>query len=330
MSCKMANSGNIINYSIRAAKNIERKMLRDIFVRLSPVGVFSDYQYIGFGSKYFVDFIMFHRYLNIQDMTSIESDTRFKEKYVFNKPYDCVKLEFGHSNEVLPKLNLTKKSIVWLDYDSAFSKTMLTDLSTLVERLPSGSIITLSYNSEPYREKELVQHFGRNVDKLYRRKFEEVFGKQFIPGGFDERGWTNKIKFSKFIRQVIISQIESVLSKRNISILDKDKFKLQQVAYFDYADGARMSTLSFVIFNSSEQARIENCRANELFFYKDSDCSYEIKVPNLTNKEIRYLMEKMPGDNNLIFDKKIFNQEEVLEFKKNYKYYPSFFEIDSI
>ncbi len=326
----MANSGNAINYSFRPAKNIERKMLRDIFLRLSPVGVFSDYQYIGFGSKYFIDFIMIHKYLNVQDMTSIENDTRFKNRYIFNKPYDCIKLFFGQSGEILPALNLTKKTIAWLDYDSTFSKSMLNDLSTLIERLPSGSIITLSYNSEPYRENDLTKHFGKNVENLYRRKFEEIFGREFIPGDFDERGWTNKVKFSKFIRQVILSQIESVLSKRNSLCLEKDKYKFQQVAYFDYADGARMSTLSFVLFNKCEQNNFENCRANELFFYRDGDISYEIKVPNLTTKEIRYLMEKMPRMDNIDFDRKIFNEGDVLEFGKNYKYYPSFFESDSI
>ncbi|HGB1823876.1 TPA: O-methyltransferase, partial [Salmonella enterica subsp. enterica serovar Bahrenfeld] len=70
----MANTGRKIDYRIRPAKNIERKMIRDVLLRLSPFGIFSDYQYIGFGSKYFTDFIIMHKYLGIDDMISIEGD----------------------------------------------------------------------------------------------------------------------------------------------------------------------------------------------------------------------------------------------------------------
>ena len=105
----MSNSGRKINYSVRPAKNVERKMMRDFFLRLSHFGRIEDYRYIGFGSKYFSDFIIFHRHLNISEMISIEADTNNRARYEFNKPYSNIRMEWGHSSEVLPKLAQSAK-----------------------------------------------------------------------------------------------------------------------------------------------------------------------------------------------------------------------------
>ena len=46
----------IINYELRAAKSVERKMLCEAFSRLSLLESIKNYGYIGFGSAYFTDF----------------------------------------------------------------------------------------------------------------------------------------------------------------------------------------------------------------------------------------------------------------------------------
>ena len=113
----MSNSGRKINYAVRPAKNIERKMMRDLFTRLRTFGRLEDYRYIGFGSKYFSDFILFHKSLNILEMISIESDIHNQARYEFNKPFSDIKMEWGRSTERLPEIVINKKkSIYWLDY----------------------------------------------------------------------------------------------------------------------------------------------------------------------------------------------------------------------
>lgn len=141
----MSNSGRKINYSVRPAKNVERKMMRDFFLRLSHFGRIEDYRYIGFGSKYFSDFIIFHRHLNISEMISIEADTNNRARYEFNKPYSNIRMEWGHSSEVLPKLaQSAKKTIYWLDYDGAFEPFMLQDAAIVAEGISSGVIPPIS------------------------------------------------------------------------------------------------------------------------------------------------------------------------------------------
>ena len=326
----MANTGRKIDYRTRPAKNIERKMIRDILLRLSPFGIFSDYQYIGFGSKYFTDFIIMHKYLGIDNMISIEGDVNNRKRYNFNKPFECIDVRFGHSNEVLPTLNLTKKIILWLDYDYLFDSTMLSDLATITEQCPSGTVIFLSYNSDSYKLNDLKKEYQDIESGYYRRKFESTIGSEFIPVGFDERGWSDRKKYSKFLRGCIISQLEKVLSIRNPDLDIPEKLVPNQISFFDYSDGSPMSTVGVMITKQSDKALFDSCKLDSFYFYTSNEDSYEIKVPNLTSKEVRYLMEKMPKGENFDVDFRIFAEKDVDDFQANYKYYPSFMEIDPL
>jgi len=52
-----------VAYDLRPAKQIERRMFIDGLQRLALAGFdIGDYQYTGFGSIFFVDFILFHNY----------------------------------------------------------------------------------------------------------------------------------------------------------------------------------------------------------------------------------------------------------------------------
>lgn len=61
-----------VNYRLRPAKNIERKMMGEVFGRLSAVEPLKAYQYVGFGAEFFSDFALYHQTLGIADMSSIE------------------------------------------------------------------------------------------------------------------------------------------------------------------------------------------------------------------------------------------------------------------
>ena len=64
-----------VNYLLRLRKQIERKMIIELlekFNGIKPIKQISEYHYVGFGSVYFADFILFHKYLHINYMTSLE------------------------------------------------------------------------------------------------------------------------------------------------------------------------------------------------------------------------------------------------------------------
>ena len=79
---KMSNSGRLINYTLRPAKCVERKIMCEFLTKFGTEIPIHKYRYIGFGSFYFSDFVLFHNQLSINNMISIEQSSNFQR-------YDC-------------------------------------------------------------------------------------------------------------------------------------------------------------------------------------------------------------------------------------------------
>jgi len=297
-------------------------MMRDFFLRLSHLGRLEDYRYIGFGSKYFSDFIIFHRHLNISEMISIEADVTNKDRYEFNKPYSNVQMEWGHSSTVLPKLaNSTKKTIYWLDYDGAFAEFMLKDSATIAESISSGSVFSLSFNCQP------PIFTDGNLDSLKDALIKQV-SKKYIQSNLDLRGWKSARKMATFLKNCIGDEINSVLKSRNLSISDENKkMKCEQKMFFTYSDGAPMATVSYLFFHENEKEIVNNCRLDDLYFTRKEDEPFDITMPNLTIKEIRHLMEIRPDASKI--NDKIFAEKDIHALWENYRYFPGFSEIEA-
>ena len=63
------------HYLLRPSKQVERKLLIETCHRLARANYrVSEYTYIGLGSVYFVDFVLLHRYLYIDDMICVERE----------------------------------------------------------------------------------------------------------------------------------------------------------------------------------------------------------------------------------------------------------------
>ena len=68
----MAKSFTKIDYRLRPAKAVERRMMAEAFLRLRPFGSVESYRYIGMGSVYFSDFLLFHGLCGFDPMSSLE------------------------------------------------------------------------------------------------------------------------------------------------------------------------------------------------------------------------------------------------------------------
>jgi hypothetical protein len=331
----MVASGDRINYSLRPAKAVERKMLKDIFFLMSPFGYISECKYIGFGSKYFSDFKLFHKALHINDMVSIEGDVLAKGKYEFNKPFGCVKLEMGTSNNVLNRLEIDKKFIAWLDYDYPINKPMLSDIEVLIENLYSGSVILTSFNAMPPKLMQLREELKDNSSthpEMVRKKLESLILSPYIPRNLPKKGIAKSAVYSKIIREIFVNKIQHSLLDKNAALVQEDKWVCKQIVYFNYKDGADMSTLGWVFYQEKDSERYENCNFSQLEFYRDGAEACHINVPNLTLKEVRHLQEAMPLGSGEIdrsrFLKEIYSDEDISSFSKIYKYFPSFTDVE--
>lgn len=334
----MSSTDKKINYAVRAAKNIERKMIRDFLLRLFPFDDIKNYKYIGFGAKYFSDFYLFHKSLHIDEMISIEKFESSEEKLIFNKPFKSIEIKIGNSNNVLPALVYDKKFIAWLDYDSKMSEVITTDVAMLIDRLISGSVILLSYNSTPFNNAELNDEYGRKSgeQESYRemliKKLSSQVPSELIPLDIEEKGLSNPKNYSKLLRRIIINQINKILNDKNAALSEEDRWICKQQLYFDYKDGAYMSTVGFLFFQKSDSEKYTKCSFNLLDFVRISDDAYKIDVPNLTIKEVRHLQECMPIDGGGVdrqaLPKEIFTDDDINKFSKIYRYFPSFTDVE--
>src|SRR5260221_7695756 len=110
------SSARRINYSLRPAKQAERKMICEVLRGLSAFRPLDDYQYVGMGALHFADFTMFHKELGISRMFSIEGDGNTR-RFDFNKPFDCIEMLFGMSTAMLQRrVDWSTPTILWLDY----------------------------------------------------------------------------------------------------------------------------------------------------------------------------------------------------------------------
>lgn len=321
----MAGSYSKINYRLRPAKAVERKMICDSLRCLSPFGEVATYRYVGFGSTYFSDFILFHKSLHIEEMISIEQDMHAKVRFEYNKPFSCIKIKYGNSYEVLPTIEWTKKSIVWLDYDSPLDKNILDDIDTIISKLVSGSVLIVTASAEP--DRPLQEGLTINeINKFREDKLQQRLPKEKIPISFTPTDLTGK-NLANLYKRIISNQLEQSVSNANSTRSKEEKIKSQQIFDFRYADGSRMLTVGWLLFEHSHSHLAEQCKFNKNFNKTDSDKPYEINVPNLTPKEIQYLDSQMPTDDCDTVERICIPLKDVKSYAELYKYFPSFVEM---
>jgi hypothetical protein len=146
-------SFDIVNYSLRPSKNIQRQIVFDGIRVLQNHLSLSQLVYVGFGSIWFADFIMGHKLLRIDDMISIEANEVGYRRALFNAPYATVRVCKGVSSEILPTLfedkDLSSRPwMIWLDYDSQFDETLRDDARSVIERSPVDSILLITFDGK--------------------------------------------------------------------------------------------------------------------------------------------------------------------------------------
>jgi len=317
----MAGSGDKIDYNLRPAKQIERKMLSEAFRRLSFFQAVESYRYIGFGSFYFADFKLIHKSLGITDMVSFELESWKRKRFEFNNPFRCVKLRFGHSNDLLKTNWQNRRTILWLDYDSPLDKLCLRDVSFFCNNAVSGSVLLVTVDaqteSEPAKLEQRFSEFKDNVNDDDER--------ERIPFGTTAKnlaGWGT----AKVSHKIIMNEIDRVVGERNL--LTEENFTFRQLFNFCYSDTARMLTVGGIIYSANEYDKYRACHfARDLKFIRTGSEPYMIDLPRLTFREIRHLDSQLPMSPSKLRAKGI-NPRELRKYAKLYRWFPSFAEVE--
>lgn len=146
------SSTNIVNFSLRQNKSIERAIVFDGLMKLGSIINMKQAVYVGLGSVWFADFILAHRLLGIETMISMEDDPVTYKRARYNIPYRTVEVIEGQSRAVIPELLQRAELrdlpwIVWLDYDEALLEDRRDELSDLVPALPRDSVLITTFNA---------------------------------------------------------------------------------------------------------------------------------------------------------------------------------------
>lgn len=304
-----------INYTIRPAKSIERKMLVESFRLLWPFGPVEKYTYVGFGSTFFVDFSLVHRSLGITDLLSIEKDVEKKERFEFNRPFKCIRLDLRPSTQVLPELNWTKKTIVWLDYDGKLSDHVLADIGFFFDLAPSGSVLVISLNANPgQRSKRMKQLHDRIQDST-------KIPADTSPDTLEEWGT------AETYYRIITNEINESLARRNGVLETADKLTYRQLYNFYYSDTAKMFTVGGVLHSARDSEQFERCQfASKLDFIKSGSDPYLLFVPSLTLRELQSLDKQLPCGGTEALAAAGVPTSDLQTYRRIYRYYPRFTE----
>jgi len=331
-----------INYSLRPAKQIERKMIFEACKRLESYALLPAYRYVGFGSIFFSDFSLVHRQLNISKMVSIEKDEKNKERFEFNRPFKCIDLQFGKSSTVLPTLDWSDRTILWLDYDGPLDASVIADVESFCVSASSGSVLIVTVNAIPPlaplpnkspigsdNEDDLGSIATKDTQfDFLRERLSEDVGKNHVPHDTersDFAGWN----YAALMRRIIHSTVEDAIRRRNRELNGYAILNWNPTFSFDYSDGCNMTTFGGVLSSKGEQKHYESGSFSDFDFYQSScDKSFRIKVPILTAKELRVLDSMLPDFDNEGVSGDGIRSADIAAYAKIYRYFPNFAEID--
>jgi len=332
----MPGSYELINYSLRGAKSAERKMLCEAMRKLSVFQTIESYRYIGLGSTYFSDFSLIHKMLGIERMTSIEKDNENSNRFDFNRPYSCIKMEYGHTEDILPNLNWAERCILWLDYDDRLTSSMLTDINTFISRAQTGSLFLLTCNAQADSAINL-EGGGIDLDKtiIYRtEELEKRIGRDKLPGELTNNDLNHK-GLPKLYYKILLDEIAEQVLLRNIGAAEDDILKFYPLFNFLYKDGAQMLTIGGLVIKQREFDLYEKANFDSLNFVRRDENAFHIEIPNLTLKEIKYLDYYLHTEYNQAADNLIptgnlqasgIPLDDIKKYAKIYRYFSSFAE----
>ena len=309
------------NYGLRPSKQVERKILIEKLLRLSQIGFdLRNYTYVGFGSVYYIDFIMFHKFHYLRDMLCVEWSDRPK-RMKFNKPYKSVKLKMKPFADVVDSLSKKRPYLIWLDYDYPVNASMLQDIDSCIHRLAPGSIFLVTAEARA----RLTEEDPANVELLSVAKQED-----FLVTKYKEAFGTlvdHDITSADLDKNAIINLFWQAINGRiNDTLAMRDDITYSQVFNFYYADGAPMITVGGVIGKTADHQKLADASFyNEMLVTAGAD-PVKISVPHLTMKEKSWLDGKI--DAKLTVAQLAFELEaDFLDnYRRFYKEYPTFIE----
>jgi hypothetical protein len=311
---EISESYRKVPYDLREAKQVERRMLIDAFQRLTTAGFsIADYQYTGMGSIYFFDFALFHKYLGIRHMLSVEISKKIEKRVKFNKPYGNIEIRIDPIGKVIPDLSRDRRHILWLDYDSVIRADYTRDAVAALSSLPTGSIVLVTVDAEPPGKedtgpKEWREYFAAEVsDYLPRVATDETYAR------------SNLISLNTEILDNVIAR----------GMRSRSEAEFCRMFNFTYKDGHQMLTVGGMICAPEDKRRLLAAGLNTTVYYRDTLAAApcELRIPRFTRKERLHLDWAMPCADGWLPDEFETTAEDINTYRDVYRFLPSYAEL---
>jgi len=310
-----SSSALSVQFDLRPAKQVERRMLVDAFQRLGQVGFsIRDYEYVGFGGLHFVDFLIFHKLLGINNMLSIEHDTSIEGRVQYNCPFDCVSIKMDSSSNVIPTLSRDDQYILWLDYDGPVSTSIATDMYMAGSQLSRGSILLATVDVEP-----------PDPEKTDAQTSLEYFRKEVgnYVGAVDISDFAES-NLHRISRRVLMNALKDGMSGRK-------GIQYYPLFYFVYADERKMMTIGGVVCSSVEKRNMKSMDMEGAVYLRrrlgEKESPYQIVVPVITKKE-RHLMDSaMPCAEGWQPEGFTIPEADIRVYREIYRFLPAYAEL---
>ena len=309
-------SFNKIDYRIRPAKSVERKLIGQALGRLSRIAPLHEWAYVGFGSVYFADFILFHKTLGISDMTSIEQAKAYRDRVLFNKPYGYVGMAWGRAAKCLPDVDWKKRTIVWLDYDRPLSGEVLADLAMVSTNARGGSILLATVDIEP-----------RRMTDQWLDDLRQELGPDVVPSSL----LASHMKGPKgplLAWRLVNRAIREAVRIRNLTTSTDRAVEYRQLFNFLYDDGSRMVTVGGILVGQDEKDPVALSGIQDQWFIRSDSGPLELKVPKLTFKEMKGLDRCLPLGPHSEAPPPALPPGALEQYALIYRYVPAFVEAD--
>jgi hypothetical protein len=323
-----ASSSYRVQYDMRPAKQVERRMIIDALQRLAAAGFpIAHYQYTGFGAIYFIDFVLLHKLLGLNKLLSLEHEANLESRVMFNRPFSCIRVRMAPASSEIPNLSRDVRHIVWLDYDGVLHKDFLSDIQSATTILPAGSMLLVTVDVEPpedYDYKTVEPDFDSSKEVLgpkHWRRYFEHHASAFLRLGLSDDDFAKS--------RLILRSTEILKAAFTKSIVARSELRFLPMFNFAYKDSHSMLTMGGMIAGPAEKRQLQTSSIGDTVYYRDDFESppFEIRVPSLTRKERSYLDREMPCEDGWVPKDFTLASEDVLAYRDIYRFLPAFAEI---
>jgi hypothetical protein len=309
-----------VNYLLRPSKQVERKLFIEALHCLGQAGYkISKYTYVGLGSVFYADFILFHKYLYIDNMICAE-EADIPKRMRFNRPFGFIRLRMHPVIDLLPSLSRKKPYLVWLDYDKGLDLDILHDVNGFAGKIHHGSVLIITVDAEPeLQDREENERLSRRercrrLCQLYNAQFSKYLSRPLRPRDI------SKADLPRIFAQILRSQLTESVTKRGLHFF--------QIFNFKYADNAQMLSIGGVIANDIDREKIMESGIDDLEYTEQGEEPRLISVPPLTLREKQWIDNKIKKKSSFSYTNFGLEIERTLleNYIKYYRHYPNFHE----